>query len=195
LRTLPCVLRMGPHFFYCTLWISRKGWMRGTLTQRQSDLKSRIILWITLLSSDLSILSSTNRWLVKWKDLTSWNKVICKSQVIRKARIASFGIIGHQTHNCWKWKWFLQNEITGTQTSFSTNFGCKQLSFIPSLPFFLSASTAATTYIYIYIFSLLLHVGLRQITLEPCALNAEFQHFILRFNKISLLCRYHWKRG
>jgi len=22
------------------------------------------------------------------------------------------------------------------------------------------------------------------ITLEPCALNAEFQHFILRFNKI-----------
>ncbi len=33
------------------------------------------------------------------------------------------------------------------------------------------------------------------ITLESCALNAEFQHFILRFNKISLLCRYHWKRG
>jgi len=29
------------------------------------------------------------------------------------------------------------------------------------------------------------------ITLEPCALNAEFQHFIL---KISLLCKYHWKR-
>jgi hypothetical protein len=24
------------------------------------------------------------------------------------------------------------------------------------------------------------------ITLKPCALNAEFQHFILRFNKISL---------
>jgi hypothetical protein len=23
----------------------------------------------------------------------------------------------------------------------------------------------------------------------------EFQHFILRFHKISLLCRYHWKRG
>jgi hypothetical protein len=31
--------------------------------------------------------------------------------------------------------------------------------------------------------------------LEPCALNAEFQHFILRFNKIFSLCRYHWKRG
>jgi hypothetical protein len=27
------------------------------------------------------------------------------------------------------------------------------------------------------------------IALEPCALNAEFQHFIPRFNKISLLCR------
>jgi hypothetical protein len=25
------------------------------------------------------------------------------------------------------------------------------------------------------------------ISLEPCALNAEFQHFILRFNQISLL--------
>jgi hypothetical protein len=33
------------------------------------------------------------------------------------------------------------------------------------------------------------------ITLEPCALNDEFQHFILRFNKISLLCLYHWKEG
>jgi hypothetical protein len=26
-------------------------------------------------------------------------------------------------------------------------------------------------------------------------INAEFQHFILRFNKMSLLCGYHWKRG
>ncbi len=25
------------------------------------------------------------------------------------------------------------------------------------------------------------------ITFEPCALNAEFQHFMLRFNKLSLL--------
>jgi hypothetical protein len=33
------------------------------------------------------------------------------------------------------------------------------------------------------------------ITLKPCALNAEFHHFILRFNKISILCGYHWKRG
>jgi hypothetical protein len=33
------------------------------------------------------------------------------------------------------------------------------------------------------------------ITLEPCALNAEFPDFILRFNKISLLCRPHSNRG
>jgi hypothetical protein len=26
------------------------------------------------------------------------------------------------------------------------------------------------------------------INLGPCVLNAEFQHFILKFNKISLLC-------
>ncbi len=32
------------------------------------------------------------------------------------------------------------------------------------------------------------------ITLKPCALNAEFQHFILRFNKISLLCIYRGLR-
>ncbi len=31
--------------------------------------------------------------------------------------------------------------------------------------------------------------------LEPCALNAEFQHFIPRFNKTSLLCGTHSKRG
>ncbi len=33
------------------------------------------------------------------------------------------------------------------------------------------------------------------ISLEPCALNADFQHFIPRFNKISLLCGYPRKKG
>jgi hypothetical protein len=33
------------------------------------------------------------------------------------------------------------------------------------------------------------------ISLEPCALNADFQHFIPRFNKISLLYGYPWKKG
>jgi len=44
-----------------------------------------------------------------------------------------------------------------------------------------------------HIFSLLLPVIIT--TLEPGALNAQFPHFILRFNGISLLCGYHWKRG
>ncbi len=44
---------------------------------------------------------------------------------------------------------------------------------------------------YIYIFTAPTSTTII-VTLEPCALNAEFQHFILRFNKISLLCRYHW---
>jgi hypothetical protein len=30
---------------------------------------------------------------------------------------------------------------------------------------------------------------------EPCALNVEFQHFILRFIKMSLLCGYFVKEG
>ncbi len=43
----------------------------------------------------------------------------------------------------------------------------------------------------LHIFSLLLPTPTTIITLEPCALNAEFQNFILRFNKKFLLCRYH----
>jgi hypothetical protein len=31
--------------------------------------------------------------------------------------------------------------------------------------------------------------------LEPCALNAEFQHFTPKFNKTSLFCGPHSKRG
>jgi hypothetical protein len=68
----------------------------------------------------------------------------------------------------------LQKEITGTQTS----FGGKQ-SFILC---FLSACSAAT-----YIFTAPAYTT-TIIILEPCALNAEFQHFIPRNNKISLLC-------
>jgi uncharacterized membrane protein len=49
------------------------------------------------------------------------------------------------------------------------------------LSFFLSASTAAT-----YIFTAPTSTN-AIISLEPCALNAEFQHFIL--------CGYHWKKG
>jgi len=57
------------------------------------------------------------------------------------------------------------------------------------LSIFLSASSAGT-----YISTALTYTT-TIIPLEPCALNTEFQHFMLRFDKISLLCQYHWKRG
>jgi hypothetical protein len=57
------------------------------------------------------------------------------------------------------------------------------------LSFFLSAFSAAR-----YIFTAPTCTT-TIISLEPCALNAKFQHFILRFNKISLVRRYHWKTG
>ncbi len=68
--------------------------------------------------------------------------------------------------------------LTRTQTSLSTNFGGK-LSFI--LPFLFSWAPP----LLLHIFSVLRNVLTIVITLEPCALNAEFQHFILRFNKTS----------
>jgi hypothetical protein len=57
------------------------------------------------------------------------------------------------------------------------------------LTFFLSASTTAT-----YIFTAP-NCTTTIISLEPCALNAEYQHFILRFIKMSLLCGYFVKEG
>jgi hypothetical protein len=65
----------------------------------------------------------------------------------------------------------LQNEMSGTRTGLFRNFDSK-------FPFSLSASSPAT-----YIFTAPTCKTTRM-TLEPCALNAEFQHFILRFNKI-----------
>jgi hypothetical protein len=71
-------------------------------------------------------------------------------------------------------------------------FNAKNPHWVSScLSFFLSASTGAT-----YIFTPFTCTT-TIISLEPCALNAEFQHFALscsivywRFNKMSLLCRY-----
>jgi hypothetical protein len=62
---------------------------------------------------------------------------------------------------------FYKNEITGTQTSFFTNIAGKR-SFVPS---FLSASSAAT-----YLFTAPTW-RTTIVTLQPCALNAEFQAF------------------
>ncbi len=78
----------------------------------------------------------------------------------------------------------IQNRITETQTSLSINFGGK-LSFI--LSFFFPKHLHCC---YIYF-----HCSYLYNYYNTCALYAEFQHFILRFNKNSLLCRYHWKRG
>jgi hypothetical protein len=55
--------------------------------------------------------------------------------------------------------------------------------------FFLGACTAAN-----YIFTAPTYTT-TIVTLEPCALNAQFQHLLPRFNQISLLCKYHWKTG
>jgi hypothetical protein len=54
------------------------------------------------------------------------------------------------------------------------------------LSFFLSASTAVAAYIFT---APICTVTIT--TLESSALNAEFQHFVPRFNKISFLCGYH----
>ncbi len=70
-------------------------------------------------------------------------------------------------------------------------FGGK-LSFIlfwPPLSIFLSASTASNCTFTAPT------CPTTTITLEPCALNAKFPHFIPRFNKISLLCGRHSKKG
>jgi hypothetical protein len=97
-------------------------------------------------------------------------------RVIRKARRlgggnGQFRIIGHQTPN-WEWKSYKRKWL-GTELVFPPVLVVNWDSFCVS--FFLSACTAPTCTTSI-------------ITLEPCALNAEFQHCIPRFNKISLLC-------
>jgi hypothetical protein len=69
------------------------------------------------------------------------------------------------------------NEHKGGETKKNHQF-CGTLNFIQSLfPKHLHYSyIIASTYTIIII------------TFEPFALNVEFQHFILRFNKNSLLC-------
>jgi len=71
----------------------------------------------------------------------------------------------------------LQSEITGTHTSFSTNFGGK-MSFILS---FIFPERFHCCYIFVF-------------TAVPCTAtivySCIFQHFLWRFNKISVLWRY-----
>jgi hypothetical protein len=95
------------------------------------------------------------------------------------------------------------NAIRGRERSVSTLLTCScnfddKYEVSSCLSFFLSAPTAAAT---VHIVSLLLTVHLRGKThyysyfRTLCILIAKFQHFILRFNKIWLLCRYLGKRG
>jgi len=73
--------------------------------------------------------------------------------------------------------------LTMAETQKTIDFGDK-LSFMLS---FLFPERLRYCYMHFhcsYIFTSII------ISLQPCALNAEFQHFILRFNKISLLCEY-----
>jgi hypothetical protein len=77
------------------------------------------------------------------------------------------------------WEWNFTKRNNWTQTSFSTNFGGK-LSFIPS---FLFPERLHCCYIYFH------HSYLYNNYNYSRTLNAEFQHLILSFNKISLLCR------
>jgi len=68
----------------------------------------------------------------------------------------------------------------------------KIINFCGKLSFILSFASAST--ILLHIFSLLLvqfTIISFEPSLEPSPLNAEFQHFIPRFNKISLLCGHH----
>jgi hypothetical protein len=82
----------------------------------------------------------------------------------------------------------LQNEITGTQTSFSTNFG-GNLSFILSFPF-PERLTSAT-----YIFTAPTCTTTIISCLEPSALSVEFQHFMPGFNKNFIILRIPLKGG
>ncbi len=76
---------------------------------------------------------------------------------------------------------------TGTQ-NFPPTLMLNWVSF--PLSFFLSSSTVAATYIFTPP-----TCTTSIITLPTLSLNAEFQYFIQRFNKISLLLGHHWKRG
>jgi hypothetical protein len=97
-----------------------------------------------------------------------------------------FDIIGHRTHN-WEWKFYkakwlrlklvfppilVVNWVSSCLSFFLERLHCL-------LHDIFNAPTWTTTIII----------------LKPCALYAEFQHFILRFSKISLLLQILLKEG
>jgi hypothetical protein len=111
-------------------------------------------------------------------------------RVIRKVRKTQ-----HQNpefgHTCWDSKKNLQKSTLASKGGMKLR---KQsilvVNWVSSwLSFSLSASTAAT-----YIFTAP-YCTTTIISLDPYALHAEYEHFILRLIKMFLLCGYHWKRG
>jgi hypothetical protein len=94
--------------------------------------------------------------------------------------MVSFGIIRHQTRNS-LWMKICTKRSNRDEISFSSNFGGK-LQFHAVFLFF-----SWPPPLLLHIFSLLLPVQLgTMITLEPLCTECEFQHFILRFNKIYI---------
>jgi len=85
--------------------------------------------------------------------------------------MTSLGIIGHESCN-WEWK-FYKTKWLGHKLVFPPILVANWVS--SPLSFFLSASTAATCTFTAPTYTTTI------ITLQPCALNAEFQHFVLRF--------------
>jgi hypothetical protein len=101
-------------------------------------------------------------------------------------------------HNRMRFQKNLQRKSTlafsrGVSNSEMHHFLCQtwvSSGFDPHLSFFMSASSAAT-----YIFFHCSYMYNYYNYLEPCSeLNAEFQHFIPRLNKTSVLCVPHSKR-
>jgi hypothetical protein len=117
-----------------------------------------------------------------WKE--GYDKVLRK---IRRLGGENGQFRHNRASNAWLGMKFYKTKLLGPKLVFPLILVVNWVS--SPLSFFLIACTAAA-----YIFSTPTST-ITIITLESCALNAEFQHFILRFNKISLLCRYHWKRG
>jgi hypothetical protein len=68
----------------------------------------------------------------------------------------------------------------------------KIINFCGKLSFILSFASASNYYVtYIFTPTCTITIISFEPSLEPSPLNAEFQHFIPRFNKISLLCGHH----
>jgi hypothetical protein len=86
----------------------------------------------------------------------------------------------HQMRN-WEWKFYTNRKRIGTQIQISTNFGDKLSLRILS---FLFLESACLDCYYIYFRCVAPTFRTFLFSFEPCALNVEFQYFILRFDMV-----------